>query len=93
MEEEEEKRTKKKTEKYRERKWWEKCREVHHKFFYDEGGEKQRGEGKQTKDKTLQSKANVEEILLLLILGQNGLSVSTAFEGSQSSTEAVTRMQ
>ena len=39
----------------------EEMHEVHHKSLHDEGGEKQRGEGKQTKkkDKTPQSKENV----------------------------------
>ena len=69
------------------------AKKVHHKSFCDEV--EKRGEGKQTKDMALQSKANVGEIrklfFLFLIPWQNWLSVSAASEGSQSSTEAVTR--
>ena len=74
----------------------EEVQEAPNKFFFDKGGERQKGKGKQ---KEIHSKARQtlgkfgKWFFLLLIMEQSWLSVRAASGGPQGRNEAVTRIQ
>ena len=95
----EEKRRKreKKTVKHRNRKWWKKCKELIislHLMRMKKGRKEKENKRSERLSKARQTLWKFGKwLFLLLILGQNWLSVSAAAEGAQRRTEAVMRMQ